>query len=221
MRGSVGGVTFSRCAGGGYMRSRTKPVNPRSATQSLRRANVGYLTTYWSKTLTEQQRADWRAYAAGTSWTNKLGQSISINGLAAFLRLNSLHRLGWSTVIAAAPLAMGHAGGITFAFTAESDTSKIQLAEPGGAFGKSTDLQQIFLFQGLPSQAGRLATPKGMKFIGGVTGNSGAPQSFPLEIASAYTMAEGQLITLRGMWHDENYRVAGPFWATATAAPSV
>jgi len=220
IRGSIGGTTFSRCAGGNYTRARTKPVNPRSATQTLRRANVGFLTTYWSNTLTNQQRLDWRAYAAGTQWTNKLGEAIQINGLAAFLRLNALHRIGWSTVIADAPLAMGHGGGITFTFAAESDTSKIQMNEPAGAFDKNIDLQEIFFFMGLPTEPGRLATPKGMKYFGGVRGNSVAPHSFPLELSAPYTMAAGQHITVRAMWHDEFYRVAGPFWGTAEAAPS-
>ena len=39
-RGSIGGNTFSKCAGGHYMRARTKPVNPKSALQQTRRANV-------------------------------------------------------------------------------------------------------------------------------------------------------------------------------------
>jgi len=154
IRGSIAGTTFSRSAAGNYARSRKKPVNPRSALQTLRRANVGYLTKYWSNTLTEQERTDWRAYAAGTTWTNKLGQSIAISGLSAFLRLNALHRMTWSTVITAAPLAMGHAGGVTITFDAESDTSKIQMNEPGGAFDKSTDLQELWFFQGLPTEPG-------------------------------------------------------------------
>ena len=218
IRGSIAGTTFSRSAAGNYARSRKKPVNPRSALQTLRRANVGYLTKYWSNTLTEQERTDWRAYAAGTTWTNKLGQSIAISGLSAFLRLNALHRMTWSTVITAAPLAMGHAGGVTITFAAESDTSKIQMNEPGGAFGKSIDLQELWFFQGLPTEPGRITTPKGFKLIGGVRGNSGAPPAFPLEIDSAYTMTAGQRITIKAMFHDENYRCSGPFFGSVLAA---
>ena len=220
MRGSIGGTTFSRSKAGNYARNRTKPVNPKSALQNARRANVAFLSTYWSKTLTEQQRTDWRAYAAGTTWINKLGQTIENNGLSAFLRLNALHRLIPSVVIPAAPLAMGHGGGIDFTFSAESDTSKIQMNEPDVSFDKDTELQNIWFFQGLPTEAGRLATPKGFKYIGRVWGSAGTPLVFPYELDSAYTMQAGQLVTIRAMWHDEFYRVAGPFWASATAAPS-
>lgn len=218
--GSIGGTTFARSQAGAYARQKTKPINPKSSTQMARRANVAWLSTYWSKTLTEQQRTDWRAYATGTTWTNKLGNTININGLAAFLRLNVLQRLIPSEIIAAAPLAMGHGGGIDFTFSAESDTSKIQINEPDIAFDKDVDIQNIWFFQGLPCEAGRLATPKGFKYIGRVWGSSGAPLTFPYELDSAYTMQAGQLVTVRAMWHDENYRVAGPFWAKATAAPA-
>lgn len=220
IRGSMGGNTFSRCAGGNYVRARTKPVNPRSADQNARRANVGYLTTRWSKDLTEQQRTDWRAYAAGTVWHNKLGEVITINGLAAYLRLNVLHRMIPSNPIDAAPLAMGHGGGITLSFAAESDTTKIQLDEPGGAWDTDTDLMNAWIFQAIPREAGRLVSTKGFKYIGRIWGSSGAPLAFPYELTSAYTMTAGQLITIRAIWHDEFYRVAGPFFANDTAGPA-
>ncbi|HUX03191.1 MAG TPA: hypothetical protein VMY35_19690 [Phycisphaerae bacterium] len=220
IRGSIGGTTFSRCAGGNYMRARTKPVNPRSPTQNARRSRVAYLSTYWSKTLTEQQRTDWRAYAAATSWTNKLGESININGLAAFLRLNALVLLYSSTVIAAAPLATGHAGGVTLAFTAENDTTKLQLAEPGGAFDKSDNDHMLMIFAGIPAEAGKLSIPKGFKYVTHLAGNLAAPQVFPFEMTAPYTMAAGQRITIKAMFKDESNRVSGPFWAQAVAAPS-
>jgi len=220
IRGSIGGTTFSRCAGGNYMRARTKPVNPRSPTQNARRSRVAYLSTYWSKTLTEQQRTDWRAYAAATSWTNKLGESININGLAAFLRLNALVLLYSSTVIAAAPLATGHAGGVTLAFTAENDTTKLQLAEPGGAFDKSDNDHMLMIFAGIPAEAGKLSIPKGFKYVTHLAGNLAAPQVFPFEMTAPYTMAAGQRITIKAMFKDESNRVSGPFWVQAVAAPS-
>lgn len=221
LSGSIGGTTFARSKAGAYARQWTKPVNPRSALQMARRSNVAWLSTYWSKTLTEQQRTDWRAYATGTTWTNKLGETITINGLAAFLQLNVLQRLIPSVIIPDAPTAMGHGGGIDFSFAAESDTSKIQIAEPNIAFDKDTERHNIWFFQGLPTEAGRLATPKGFRYIGRVWGSALNPLTFPYELDSAYTMQAGQLITLRAMWHDEHYRVAGPFWATDIAAAAV
>lgn len=220
LRGSIAGTTFSRSGAGNYARSRKKPVNPRSAMQNDRRAQVAYLAKYWSDSLSEQERTDWRAYAEATSWSNKLGQSITINGLAAFMRLNVLQRMIPSGVIDAAPTAVGHGGGVTLGFTAESDTTKIQLAEPTGAFDKDTDIHNLWVFVGIPAEPGKISIPKGFKYIGRVWGSSGSPLAFPYELDAAYTMRAGQLVTIRAMFHDEHYRVSGPHWQQATAAPS-
>ena len=220
IRGSVAGNTFSRNAGGNYMRARVKPVNPRSALQTTRRANAAYLMTCWSKTLEEQERLDWRAYAAATTWTNRLGQVITVNGLAAFLRLNSLLLAIDEPISEAAPTAMGHAGGVAFTFLAENDTSKIQLAEPTGSFDKTVPGDILILSEGLPSECGRNATPKGFRIIGHVEGADPVPPTFPAELDSAYTMQEGQLITCSAMFVDSSFRVSGPTWASVLASPS-
>lgn len=220
IRGSMGGTVFSRNHGGNTIRNRTKPVNPRSALQSARRAQVAYLSRYWSNTMTSQERTDWRAYAAGTSWTNRLGQSIQINGLAAFLRLNAHIAIYSGTLRHAAPTAMGHAGGVTFTFAAESDTGKLQMDEPGANFDKGVLGHYANIYQGLPTEVGRLATPKGFRYVGSLYGHDSAPMTFPFELTAAYTMAEGQNVTLKLMFNDEDYRMSGPFFVTVEAAPS-
>jgi len=221
IRGSMAGNTFSRSAAGNYMRSRKKPINPRSTLQNTRRATVAYLTRYWSHDLTEQQRTDWRAYATGTSWTNKLGQAVENNGLSAFLRLNTLRYMNSLSVRDAAPTAMGHGGGCVFTFLAENDTTKLQIAEPTGAFDKDTDNHRLDLFCGLPTEPGRHATPKGFKHVGYVYGHSVTPLAFPYELDAPYTMQAGQFITMRAMFQDEDMRIGGPYFATVTAAPSI
>lgn len=221
IRGSIAGNTFSKSKAGNIIRARRKPVNPRSNLQSTRRANTAYLATYWSKTLTAQQRADWRAYAAGTVWTNKLGQTIEIGGNAAFMRLNTLFLIAGFGVWAPAPSALGHAGGVTVTFQAENDTSKIQLDEPGGAFDKNDDGSHLLVFVGLPSAPGRDATPKGFRYVETLNGSAAAAPAFPYEMDAPYTMQEGQIITLRGMFTDADARVSGPTWASVAAVPSI
>ena len=220
IRGSIGGTTFSKCAAGHYMRARTKPVNPRSPTQITRRANVAYLTQHWSGSLNEQQRIDWRAYAKATTWHNKLGESIVINGLAAFLRLNAFLRMLGAAIREEAPTATGHAGGITVVFTAEHDTGLIKIADPGGAFDSGNGLHLISFQMGFPAEAGRIATPKGIRYIGYGYGKTEGPPAWPLDLPTAYTMQNKQFITLRARFKDENFRLSAPCWATATAAAS-
>lgn len=218
-RGSIGGTTFSRNKGGNYIRNRTKPVNPRSPLQNARRATIAYLTRFWSNTLTEDQRTDWRAYAKGTTWTNKLAQVVEINGLAAFVRLNALRRMVGAIIWPDAPTAMGHAGGVEFTFAAESDTRKIQIDEPTGSFDPTRANSFLAVSMGLPCEPGRIAIPKGFRYIGLIVGKAAPPPDFPFELPAAYTMREGQFITCSCMFQDEWFRVAGPFFATDLAAP--
>lgn len=221
IRGSIGGTTFSRCQGGNYMRARTKPTNPRSTLQTARRANVGYLTKYWSNDLVEQDRDDWRAYAAGTTWHNKLGEAIEINGLAAFLRTNALAALQAVPAIVGPPTAMGHAGGVQFTFLAESDTSKLQVAEPTGAWVNTEATNVLFFSAGLPTEAGQLAIPKGFRHIAALPGITPGGQVWPYELDAPYTMALGQRVTMSAMFMDANFRISGPHIASVLAAAAI
>jgi|TARA_Y100000310_G_C20692407_1_gene823191 hypothetical protein len=218
IRGSMGGNTFSRNKAGNYLRSNKKPVNPRSPLQVVVRNTQAFLAKYWSATLTAQQRIDWRAYAAGTQWTNKLGETIEIGGNAAFMQLNALRFAGGLTIHPAAPTAMGHAGGVGFTFAAETDTPALAIADPTQGWDKDTDDHELFIFSGLPTEAGRDATPKGFRFCETLSGDSSTPLTFPYDVTPPYTMAIGQNITIRAMFQDENFRVSGPYWVTDVAA---
>ncbi len=221
IRGSIGGTTFSRGKGGNIARARMKPVNPKSYLQNTRRAIVAYLMKAWSGTLTEQERTDWRAYATGTSWTNRLGQSIEINGNAAFVRLNSLLLQIAEPLRTPAPTAMGHAGGVTIAFDAETDLTSIEFEEPGGAWVNDVDENLLIISMGIPVEAGHISMTKAFKYIGFIEGEAAAEPTYPLDIAAAYTMTAGQMITCRAMFIDPEMRVSGPFYFTEAGAPSV
>lgn len=218
MSGSIGGTVFARNKGGAYARQWAKPCNPRSPLQNTRRAEMAYFAKAWSNVLTPQERIDWGAYAKGTSWTNKLGDSIEIAGNAAFMRLNCEFAVLDFTIETAAPTAMGHAGGINFTFLAENDTGKLQFDLPTGSYDNRTNGQHILVYQGVPTEVGRIATPKGFKFLTHIRGHQSTPHEFPLEIATAYTMNLGQFITLKAMFIDENNRMSGPFFSSVVAA---
>lgn len=219
IRGSIGGTTFSHNAGGDYIRNRTKPINPRSPLQNTRRAFLARCAKAWSNELEPQERTDWLAYAKGTTWKNRLGDEIGINGLAALVRVNTLLAMGGEAFRTAAPTKTGHAGGLTFSFKAESDNTVIQINKPAAPFDESTPGHMVYFFMGHPTEIGRICTPKGFRYIGRVYGHD-TPLEYPVALDAAYTMTEGQFITIRAMWHDEDFRVSGPWWATAEAAPS-
>lgn len=100
--GSIAGITYSHNNGGNYTRARATPTNPNSTNQQAQRAALGAANAGWAA-LTDAQRDLWRDYAAATSWTDKLGNSITVTGHQAYVRWASVRsRIGESLNVAPA-----------------------------------------------------------------------------------------------------------------------
>ena len=209
IRGSIGGTTYSRNAAGNYARRRVKPINPRSNTQDMTRAILSYLSNYWAKTLTEIQRTAWRMYAAATNFTNKLGQTIHINGMASFVRVNGLLLYTDQTLQAAAPVLTGHAGAMEFSFTADPTLDKLSIAEPSGSWVETDEDDRLYLWQSRPMSAGRLTSPSGWKFLSTIVGGI-VPPTWPYEPDSLYPMEEDQQVAVKMIHQDAEGRVSSP-----------
>jgi hypothetical protein len=190
IRGSIGGVTFARNAGGAYARNRTKPVNPRSEDQRARRAATSQLTTYWSDGLTEEQRQGWRDYASGTTWTNRLGQVITINGTAAFVRTNTIRLILGLAVQEDAPGQPGTAATVTAEVAANDTTQKISISKPSAPWDDTDDNDYVLFFQAQPSNAGNPKARTGWKFLTYVVGGA-TPPTFPKAVDSLYVLTAG------------------------------
>jgi hypothetical protein len=216
-RGSVGGAVFSRGKGGAILRNRTKPVNPRSVMQNQRRAHLAYLATAWSRDLTADQRADWEAYAQGTAWTNKLGQSIAINGNAAFVRLNTLRLMAGQARRDEAPTAMGHAGGMTATFAADVTTQNMVITAIDAACDILVATNTVFVFGAPPVEAGRMMVPTGYRILGEFVGVN--PTPLPKSIAYPWTFVAGQRINLKFLFIDTDYRISPDLFQAVVAAP--
>lgn len=111
MSGKMGAVVASHNAGGQYFRRRSIPTNPNTARQQTTRSVMGGLAQYWSSDLTESERNAWREYAANTPYTDRVGETITMSGLNAFVRSNSLNLIwaeeggvGPGTILDAAPV---------------------------------------------------------------------------------------------------------------------
>lgn len=221
IRGAIGGLVFGKGKGGNIARSNKKPINPQSNRQGTVRGNQAYITRHWSNALTVQQRADWNAYAAGTTWTNRLGDTIGINGNAAFGALNTLLLLASLPIRAEAPTAMGRAGGITIDFDAQNDLTILALDEPGGAFDKDLDDDVVILFAALPVEGGVARSTRGFQFIGVVEGDSVTAPTFPTVTPGNYTFQAGQKITMKAVHIDPDFRTASATFFTVIAAPSI
>jgi hypothetical protein len=63
------------------------PANPRTAAQMTVRDNLSRVAAKW-RTLTETQRAQWRADATGVKSTSRLGQNGALSGFQLFTKIN-------------------------------------------------------------------------------------------------------------------------------------
>lgn len=220
IRGSIAGTTFSRSMAGNYARARTKPVNPRSNLQNVRRAVLSQLSRYWSKTLTEAQRQAWREYSDATSWTNRLGQTVDIPGIAAMIRTNALKLLVGAALQPAAPTMSGQAGAIGFVFTATEDDQKIVLASVDAPWDVDTDDDYAIFFVGLPAAPGRITTPGLFNYGDEIEGDSVSPETFPYEFDSPFLFVEDQQITVSAVHLDELGRVSARTYQRVAADPT-
>lgn len=88
-RGSIDGITYSNGLGGAYARTKVSPMNPQTPAQAAVRAVMAETSQAWASTLTEDQRIAWNEWAKINKVTNSLGEQVTMNGLAAFVQLNS------------------------------------------------------------------------------------------------------------------------------------
>ena len=99
LSGRVGGIVFSRNRGGDYVRNGPSPVNPQSAYQSAVRNAMALASAGWDNA-TDDNRAAWRSWANDHPVQNRIGESIRLQGNAAFVSLNArLAYLGTAIVL--------------------------------------------------------------------------------------------------------------------------
>ncbi len=108
MRGSAGGITIARNRSGSYVRSRTKPVNPRSQRQMGIRTIMMFLAEQWRESpMTDVIRTAWQTYADSVNATNKLGEAITLTGFNLFIAGNAALLDIGADLVTAAPAALG------------------------------------------------------------------------------------------------------------------
>lgn len=172
------------------------PVNPNTARQIAVRNAVRAITIAWQNTLTQVQRDAWETYAANIPWTNKLGESVLLTGLNHYTRSNTpLLQNGIARVDPAPVIFNLAAAELALAATASEATQAVTIdGDAGGAWIGEAGAWQFFSM-GIPKNGS-------IKFFGGpyrqLTAVPGAgPPPFPVVIAAAFPIAEGQRIWVR------------------------
>jgi len=87
-RGRKGSVIYSETRHGKVARAYVPPRNPRTVQQQDHRSNIRTVSGRWH-TLTLEQRAAWRAFAANRYFVNEEGRQVRLNGYNFFVSLNT------------------------------------------------------------------------------------------------------------------------------------
>lgn len=89
IRGTLGGLVFSRNQSGSFCRAWSRGANPRSATQQPTRLNLSTLPADW-RALTQVQRDAWDTYAAAAAQekTDPFGTAYYVSGWNWYVAVN-------------------------------------------------------------------------------------------------------------------------------------
>jgi len=88
LNGSVASVTYFRGYGGDRVRARIKPPNPKSAAQVAQRAAFQAARAAYSTAITDAQRRTWIQWGIDHPTAQGLWGTESINGMAAYTKVN-------------------------------------------------------------------------------------------------------------------------------------
>ncbi len=102
--GSILGTVFSRNRGGAYMRGRTIPTDPNTASQQSARAILSAQSQAW-QARTDAERAAWLNWAKQNPIIDTLGESILMSGHQAYVALNSRLAKDGATLLTLPPIA--------------------------------------------------------------------------------------------------------------------
>lgn len=215
MSGSIAGNTHARNRFGNYSRSRTKPVNPRSARQMGARILIMMLAEQWRESpMTDAIRTAWQTYANSVNWQNKLGEIVTLTGFNHFVRSNAARITAGGALITDAPTDLGlPPADPTFACTGSAATNLISVVFDDTFDWCDEDAGYFSVEQGEPQNASRNFFGGPWRWGGSEQGNSTTPPTSPFTFTAPFTLVEGQKVWCRARIIREDGRCSTLFGA--------
>ena len=103
IRGSIKGITGSRCRGVSVLRGKTSGVQPRTPAQTIQRSHLAGVAVEWSSLLTQIERDSWNTLAAGLTWYNRFGDPYTPTGYNVYIQVNNNRALIGDPLFTTAP----------------------------------------------------------------------------------------------------------------------
>lgn len=197
--GSIAGNTFARNRFGNYMRSRTKPVNPRSARQMGARILIMMLAEQWRESpMTDAMRTAWATYANSVDWKNKLGEIVALTGFNMFIRSNAALITAGGTLVTAGPTALGlPPADPTFAVAGSEASAKLSVTFDNTMDWAGETGGFLSVEMGCPQNPTRNFFGGPYRFADAILGDDTTPPTSPAEIDPPFTLTEGQKVWCR------------------------
>lgn len=213
VRGSIGGTVFSRNGSGAIGRARVKPVNPNTPAMQRAKNFFSAASSIWNGGLiTEAQRIAWRTYAAGVKWTNKLGETIILNGNSVLAQSACARLTAGLTEILDGPTDLTQAAADElYSVVASEGAQTLEITFDDSRTWAADDLGGMSIFMGQPQNAGTKSFSGPYTFAGSLLGNTAIPLISPLTVAAPFAVVEGQRITVQARILEVDGRVSKTF----------
>lgn len=209
--GHIAGLVFSHNKGGNYVRQRSIPTNPNSTYQQEVRAAMGQLASLWNDTLTPAQRATWDVWAANTPFVNKLGDTIYINGMAAYARANIPRiQTGLPRVDAASP-PFNFGDFTTPSFSMVAATGVLSVTFDNADAWANEDDSAMLIYTSRQQNVGINFFKGPYRFADAIDGDGTTPPTSPATMDAAFPAAVGQRVFVRAIVSRADGRLSQPF----------
>ena len=177
--GKLGGTVFASNKGGAYMRNFKVPTNPKTSYQEDARDSLAQYSNEW-RTLTDNQRESWVAWAATHPVVDRLGASRNLTGAQAYVKINANRDL---------------AGDATANATVPSDPSFVQaIVDVDEAISADISNNNILVPLGAGAANGQFVfiyiTPA---LSAGITASFGQERLLPVVAIDASMVAAGEV----------------------------
>lgn len=186
-------MTFSRNAGGMYVRGRSVPVNPSSPQQQAVRNALNALSQRWISTLTQVQRDAWAVYAANTPITDTLGEARPISANAMYNRCNVARLQAGAAVVDAAPTVYDLGGFTAPVITVTASTDLASVAFTNTDAWATAAGGYLLLYASRPQNPSISFFKGPYQYMGKVSGAATPPTS-PASFALPFVCAVGQAL---------------------------
>jgi len=196
--GSKGSTVASHNRFGYYLRNRVVPVNPNTARQVAVRAAFGNLSTRWSTQLTAAQRAAWNLYGDNVPVINSQGTPINLTGSMMYVRCNTPRVQAGLPIVDVGPTTFSlpdFTAPTVDTFSAGSTNFNVNFSEADTWVDEDDAAMLVYI--GRPQGVGRSFFKGPFRATGGILGDSIAPPTTPVTIASTYALSVGNLVWIR------------------------